>query len=124
MDPAFSRGERVRDLFRVLFVAMMACSALGLFIGGFWIFGAYSSQYNGTAADQSNVGGLGWEMGVLPVAIVGTIYHLLLLLVGLKGFGSGGAKVTLISAGVTLLLYVALIIPGAMATGGPEQYVP
>lgn len=103
---------------------MLAGSAVGPVIGWFWISAAYSSQYNGTDADFSETGGLGWLFGVLPVLLVGAVYHLALLPVGYKAYRANGLLLVLIAAGVSAGLYAFQIIPTAMASGGPESFVP
>src|SRR5690625_2520497 len=75
---------------RVSFWIMLAGSAVGLLAGWFWISAAYSSQYNGTDADFSATGGLGWSFGVVPVLFVGAVYHLVLLPVGYKAYRANG----------------------------------
>lgn len=109
---------------RVSFWIMLAGSAVGPLVGWFWIFAAYSSQHNGTDADFSNTGGMGWSFGVVPVLIVGAVYHLALLPVGYKAYRANGLFLVLIAAGVSAGLYAFQIIPAAMASGGPESFVP
>ena len=103
---------------------MLAGSAVGLVVGWFWISTAYSSQYNGTHANFSSTGGSGWFLGVVPVLSVGAVYHLALLPVGYKAYRANGLWLTLLAAGVSAGLYAFQIIPTAMASGGPERFVP
>lgn len=98
--------------------------AVGLLAGWFWIFTAYSSQYNGTDADFSATGGMGWFFGVMPVLFVGAVYHLALLPLGFMAYRANGLLLALIAAGVSAGLYASLIIPAAIASGGPESFVP
>ena len=103
---------------------MLAGSAVGLVVGWLWISAAYSSQYNGTHANFSSTGGSGWFLGVVPVLVVGAVYHLALLTVGFKAYRTNGLFLVLVAAGVSAGLYAFQIIPTAMATGGPERFVP
>ena len=103
---------------------MLAGSAVGLLAGWFWIFAAYSSQYNGTEADFSATSGMGWLFGVVPVLFVGAVYHLALLPLGFKAYRANGLLLALIAASVSAGLYASLIIPAAIASGGPESFVP
>lgn len=103
---------------------MLAGSPVGLVVGWFWISAAYSSQYNGTDADFSHTGGLGWLFGVVPVLFVGAVYHLALLPMGYKAYRANGLWLALIAAGASAALYAFQIIPTAMASGGPERFVP
>lgn len=103
---------------------MLAGSAVGLVVGWFWISAAYSSQHNGTHADFSDTGGLGWLFGVVPILFVGAVYHLALLPVGYKAYRANGLWLALIAAGFSAALYAFQIIPTAMASGGPERFVP
>lgn len=109
---------------RVSFWIMLAGSAVGPAAGWLWIFAAYSSQYNGTDADFSATGGLGWLFGVVPVLFVGAVYHLALLPAGYKAYRANGLWLALIAAGVSAGLYAFQIIPAAIASGGPESFVP
>lgn len=109
---------------RVSFWIMLAGSAVGPVVGWFWIFAAYSSQHNGTDADFSNTGGMGWSFGVVPVLFVGAVYHLALLPVGFKAYRTNGLLLVLIATCLSAGLYGFQIIPTAMASGGPESFVP
>lgn len=109
---------------RESFWIMLVGSAVGLVVGWFWISAAYSSQYNGTDANFSSTGGSGWFLGVVPVLFVGAAYHLALLPVGFKAYRTNGLLLVLIAAGVSAGLYAFQIIPTAMASGGPESFVP
>lgn len=49
---------------------------------------------------------------------------LALLPVGFKAYRTNGLLLVLIAVGVSAGLYAFQIIPTAMATGGPERFVP
>ncbi|GAA1734732.1 hypothetical protein GCM10009793_34260 [Brachybacterium phenoliresistens] len=108
----------------MLFGAGVIGSVVGIALGWFWISSAYSNQHNGTNADFSDVGGLGWNFGVVPVIVVGALYHLMVLFFGVMGYRAWGVVWTLVVVADSVVAYSCQIIPGAMATGGPESYVP
>lgn len=121
---ALSRRGRSSSAWRAVFVILAVGSVLGLGIGWFWISAAYSSQYNGTNADLSAYGGIGWTFGVIPVIVAGSVYHLLLLVTGLKAYRWAGLVTALLLIGVSVAVYTLSIVPSAIASGGPASHVP
>lgn len=83
----------------------------GIVIGYFWIAGAYSSQRNGTDADHVNlVGGLAWDLGVVPVMIATGLMTTLLMFLGWKATGWPGIVGAIFLQGVlALVLYIVLM---------------
>lgn len=83
----------------------------GIAIGYFWIAGAYSSQRNGTDADHVNlVGGLAWDLGVIPVMIATGLMTTLLMFLGWKASGLAGVVGAVLLQGVlALVLYIVLM---------------
>lgn len=83
----------------------------GIVIGYFWIAGAYSSQRNGNNADHVNiVGGLAWDLGVVPVMIATGLMTTLLMFLGWKASGWAGVVGALLLQGVlALVLYIVLM---------------
>lgn len=85
-------------------------SGLGFVAGFGWIAMAFMSQHQGNDADHvSVVGGLGWEIGVVPVMIATGFMTLVLMLLGWKAFRAKGPFVALgLQVALALCLYVVL----------------
>lgn len=92
--------------------AIVQClSVVGFGIGYFWIAMAFSSQHNGTDADHvSFVGGLGWDLGVIPVAIATGIATVILMVLGWKAANWVGAIGALAVQGVLALTLSVILV--------------
>lgn len=105
-------GDQEQDDFwtEVYWIAQFL-SLPGFALGYFWIAMAYSSQHNGTNADNVHVvGGLGWELGAVPVIAATGLMTLLLLFLGWKASKvAGSARALALQIVLSAVLYGLLI---------------
>ena len=109
--------ERPVDRFWVeVYWITQVFSLAGFVIAYFWIAGAFSSQRNGTDADHVNlVGGLAWDIGVVPVMVATGLMTALLMFMGWKASGWAGTLGAIFLQGVlALVLYIVLMSSSAM----------
>lgn len=104
--------RRQKSVWPTVYWVVQILSGFGFIAGFGWIVMAFMSQHQGNDADHvSVIGGLAWEIGVVPVMVATGFMTLVLMLLGRQAFGTKGVFLALgLQAAFALCLYVVLTL--------------